>query len=380
MSIFSTDQLGARRRSALVHRVGWAVSATVTFALGALTLAGPALAAPASASPGSASNVNSIIATIPVPAVGTPEFTNVDPVRGVVWTAGPSAISEISESTNQVIQTYRLIDYPDAMTVDPQTGDVLLGNTNATLTILNGQTGAQKVVNVGTKNYFFARGVAVDPTTGLIYVTDTTLDTVSQPGFANSMITVVNEGTGKVVDQIFDPNCADQVTIDASTHTIYVANSNPGATFDQGSSVWVMDEANNRVHDTIYEPSGYPDAMALDPVSDRLFIPNIYDGPLTVINTRKDQVRAEVTLPGSGLEPYPVTADSSNGMVYVDNYGSTQVYVVDEKTDAVVDTITVPVTYGGLDVDPNRALLYQGSDLAAVNGSTSTVEAIKVAP
>jgi DNA-binding beta-propeller fold protein YncE len=357
------------------------VGTALTLTLGALALAGPAAAVPAP------SPVNSVVATIPLPTNSYPEFTNVDPVRGVVWTAGPYQISEISERTNTVVRTITLnssevsYGYPDAMTVDPATGNVLMGTTSESLLILNGETGKVTVVDgVGSSEQFFARGVAVDPATGNIYVTDTSLDTVSQAGFANSLITVVSERTGKVIDQIRDPNCADQVVIDPDTHTVYVANSNPDATFDKGSSVWVINEKTNKVVDSIYEPSGYPDSMAIDPASGELFIPNIYDGPLTVINTHTDTVTAEVHL-GDNVEPDGVAADPANGMVYVDNYGGTQVWVVDERTNTVVDTITVPVTYGYLGVDPSRAMLYQGSDLqAGDSGATSTVEAIKVAP
>ena len=379
LSTLSINTLRPARASALARQAARAAGTALTVMLGALTLAGPAAAAPAP------SPRNSLVATIPLPNNAYPEFTKVDPVRGVVWTAGPYEISEISESTNKVIRTIGLntadvsYGYPDAMTVDPATGNVLMGTTSESLLILNGTTGKITVVDgVGASEQFFARGVAVDPTTGNIYVTDTSLDTVSQAGFANSVITEVSEQTGKVIGQIHDPNCADQVVIDANTHTVYVANSNPGATFDKGSSVWVIDESTNKVLDSIYEPSGYPDSIALDPVSDELFIPNIYDGPMTVINTRTDTVTAEITLSGDQIEPDGVTADPATGMVYVDNYGGTQVYVVDEQTDKVVGTITVPVTYGYLDVDPARAMLYQGSDLQAVNGADSTVEAINV--
>jgi YVTN family beta-propeller protein len=381
MSSFSINRLAVRSKSALMRRAGWAASAAIALTLAALTLAGPAVAAPTSPSPANVAAVNTIIATIPLPANAYPEFLNVDPVRGAVWTTGPYTISEISEQTNRVIQTFNLTsgNYPSAMAVDPTTGDVLLGNTDGTLTILNPRSGAQTLVNVGNSDYFFARGVAVDPTTGLIYVTDTTLDTVSQSGFSNSQITVVNEHTGKVVDQIFDPNTATAATINPITHLVYVSNANPGGTFDQGSSIWVINELTNHVINTIDEPSGYPDAMALDLLTGRLFVTNYYNGPLTVINTFTNKVTDEITL-GSKVTPYGVTADSANGMVYVDNDGGTQVWVVNERTNAVVDTITVPVTYGQLDVDPLRGVLYQNSDLEAVNEPPSTVEAIRVAP
>jgi YVTN family beta-propeller protein len=370
-----------------VTRARRRVAALMTVALAVGVLAAPlsALADGAPANHGDP-KANSVIATIPLPTNSFPEFVQVDRVRGVVWTAGPYSISAIREDTKQVIRTITLnsptatvAHYPDAMTLDPRTGNVILGNTDPTLSIIDGRTGAIKVIDgVGSSTIFFARGVAVDPETGLIYVTNTKLASVKVPGFADSLITVVSERTGKVIDQIADPNGADAVVIDPFTHTVYVSNSNPDATFDKGSSVWVIDEKTNRVVDTIFEPSGYPNSMALDPIRGRLFITNLFNGPLTVINTRTRAVTAEVTL-GTQVEPYPVTVDPANGMVYVDSYGDTNVWVVDGKTNKIVDTITVPITYGGLDVDPIRGLLWQNSDLEAGGATTSSIEAIKVA-
>ena len=357
----------------ITRRASWAAGAAMALTLGAFTLAGPASAA------AKASTANTITAAIPLPGSAEPEFTAVDPVRAVAWTADPYNAYEISEHTNTVIRTIALTHYPDAMTVDPATSNVLLASTDGTLSILDPETGKiSDTTGIGTSTIDFARGVAVDPATGLIYVTLTSLETVSTPGFSNSLITVWSQPTGKVLKKMADPNGSYAVVINPLTHTVYVSNSNPGGTFDKGSTVWVINEWTNRVVDTIYEPSGYPDALAIDPLSGKLFIPNIYDGPLTVINTHTDQVTAEITL-GTDIEPYPVAVDPANGMVYVDNYGGTQVYVVSEKTNKLVDTITVPVTYGGIGVDPLRGVAYQGSDLVAGGGATSYVEAIKLA-
>jgi len=361
------------RRSTITHRASWAAGAAMALTLGAFALAGPAAAS------AKASTVNTVIATIPLPGSAEPEFTVVDPVRGVVWTADPYNAYEISEHTNTVIRTIALTHYPDAMTVDPATGNVLLASTDGTLSILHPGTGKiSDTTGIGTSTIDFARGVAVDPANGLIYVTLNSLESVSTPGFANSLITVLSERTGKILKEIADPNESDAVAINPLTHLVYVTNSNPGATFDEGSSVWVISERTNHVIDTITEPSGYPESIAIDPLSGKLFIPNIYDGPLTVINTRTDKVTAEITL-GTDVEPYPLAVDPANGTVYVDNYGGTQVYVVSEKTNKLVGTITVPVTYGGISVDPLRGVAYQSSDLVAGGGATSTVEEIKLA-
>ncbi len=98
----------------ITYRASWAAGAAMALTLGAFALAGPAAAS------AKASTVNTVIATIPLPDSAEPEFTVVDPVRGVVWTANPYNAYEISEHTNTVIRTIALTHYPDAMTVDPR--------------------------------------------------------------------------------------------------------------------------------------------------------------------------------------------------------------------------------------------------------------------
>ena len=216
----------------ITHRASWAAGAAMALTLGAFALAGPAAAS------AKASTVNTVIATIPLPDSAEPEFTVVDPVRGVVWTANPYNAYEISEHTNTVIRTIALTHYPDAMTVDPATGNVLLASTDGTLSILHPGTGKiSDTTGIGTSTIDFARGVAVDPANGLIYVTLNSLETVSTPGFPSSLITVLSERTGKILKEIADPNESDAVAINPLTHLVYVTNSNPGATFDEGSSV-----------------------------------------------------------------------------------------------------------------------------------------------
>src|ERR1700759_5636646 len=60
---------------------------------------------------------NPVIPTIPVP--NTPEFTSVDPGRGVVWMSGPTQAVELRESTHKIIRTVDLEAYPIAQTIDP---------------------------------------------------------------------------------------------------------------------------------------------------------------------------------------------------------------------------------------------------------------------
>src|ERR1700727_1408274 len=105
----SDGRAATGRRSS--HRAAWTVGTVVTLAA---AMSPVLLATPASAK--TAPVPNTVIATVPVP--NTPEFTSVDPGRGVVWMSGPSQAVEIRESTHKIIRTVNLDAPPAARTVD----------------------------------------------------------------------------------------------------------------------------------------------------------------------------------------------------------------------------------------------------------------------
>ena len=102
---------------------------------------GQALNPGPAASAGETPVPNTVIATIPVP--NTPEFTSVDPGRGVVWMSGPYQAAEIKESTHKIIRTVDLKAFPIAQTIDPVTGKLIQATTDGHVLLINEANGAQ---------------------------------------------------------------------------------------------------------------------------------------------------------------------------------------------------------------------------------------------
>jgi YVTN family beta-propeller protein len=330
-------------------------AATAITAAAALTLGGTAWAAPL------AKHVpNTVIATIS-DGIATPEFTSVDPARGVVWVAGPYQAAEIKESTRAIIRTVSLDSYPDTMTIDPLTGNLILGNTDGTVTLLKEATGAQTEIPVANPVNSFAEGIGVDIDTGNIYVTDE-----GAPDHGTT-ISVISQQTDSVTDAINDPREAEAVAVNPGTGTVYVSNLWTGDIIE--GSVWVIREKTNKVIATIPSVGDAPFTMTVDPVSGKLFAANYFQHSVAVINTRSDTVTGQINT-GSGNPDY-LAADPVNGMVYVNDFDSGNVWVISEKTSSVVATIPVPDAAGGIDVDPGRALVYASSDV----GSTAVIQA-----
>jgi DNA-binding beta-propeller fold protein YncE len=335
-----------------------------------------ALAAPASAAPllKPPSVSNTVLSTISLPII--PEFMSVDPLRGVAWATGltpafdPAAV-EINESTGSIIRTITMGsgDYPiGGTTIDPVTGNLIMGTTNGLVTLVNETTGATTEIPVANSLNQLAEGVGVDPVTGNIYVTDQ-----GAPKH-DTTVSVISERTDSVTDSIDVPTEAEAVAVDSLTGTVYVSTLvSPTDPSVLAGSVLVINERTNKVVDTIQNVGNLPFSMSLDPFRGELFVSNYFQGSLAVIGLATNAVTTQVTFP-KGFAADASAVDPVNGMVYVNDFDEGTESVVSEKTNALVATISVPDAAGGIAVDPIRGLVFAGSESPGA-GSLAVIRA-----
>lgn len=146
-------------------------------------------------------------------------------------------------------------------------------------------------------------GFAYDPSSGLLYVTD----------FDSSNVSVVNESTGVILENIPVGENPALATYVAASQDVYVADY--GAT-----NLTVISTVTNRVVAQI--PVGlYPFGLAYVPRHSTLFVSNQYSGNVSLINTTTNRVIGNVSL---GAASYPA------GLAY----------------DPVRDTVIVALEYG----------------------------------
>ena len=248
----------------------------------------------------------------------------------------------------------------DASTLDASDFDVSSGearNLRAMLQ-LNGTFGSSAA---GNRTFNLPQGVAVDGTSGRIYVADTSNETVqvfdsawnhvrNLPGAPSLHYGVaVDAATGYVyvVGQsgsirIFDPDgnpvntisggfldpfdTPSGVAVDGSTGYIYVADT-------YNDRISILDSARDRVgdfRDSFSRPSG----VAVDSSSGWMF----------VADTDNDRVRAYEPgrsrghdLPGPFNRPNGVAVDSSSGRIYVADTDNHRVRVFDPSLDPVAN-------------------------------------------
>jgi YVTN family beta-propeller protein len=249
--------------------------------------------------------------------------------------------------------------YPIGVAVDPATSEVYVTNngSNSVSVISAGSDTVTGTVTVGRSPC----GAAFDATNDSVYVTDTGDDTVSVIGAYNEVSTVP-VGSGPM-----------GVAVDPLTNTIYTANA-------EGNSVSVINGSTDKVTATV--PAGtYPQGIAVDPDTNTIYTANAAGNSVTVIDGYNNTVTATIPV-GSG--PDAVAADPATGFVYVANRTGNTVSVIDEATDAVTDTLPAGTDPTGVAADPDTFQVYVTNEgfpsLSVIDEATDAVTGAPTGP
>jgi YVTN family beta-propeller protein len=183
------------------------------------------------------------------------------------------------------------------------------------------------------------RGVAVNPTTDRIYVTDTGADRlVVTDGTSNEVLVSLPVGT-----------YPDAIAVDPGANRIYVANAGDG-------SLWILDGANHELISSVKVAEGPLLGMAVNQEAGRVYIVHaLVPGRhgLTVMDGQKGEVMA--TLAGDYSHPlgaaYAVAADEKTNRLYLAAEGELLV-INGESYDLIAVIPTGAIAYNfGLAVD-----------------------------
>ena len=123
-----------------------------------------------------------------------------------------------------------------------------------------------------------------------------------------------------------------------------------------------------------------PDAVAVDPVSQEVYVTNSLSHTVSAINEFTNTVDATIDV-GAGSYPDAVGVDpgTTDGTVYVGDLGNGTVSVIDEATNTVTATINAGTGPGAVGVDPATDTVYVanefGNTVSVIDGATNTVTA-----
>ncbi len=244
--------------------------------------------------------------------------------------------------------------YPTGVAVDPATDTVYVTNQNSgTVSVIDGSTDAETAtISVG----IWPGGIAVDPATDTVYVANYGSHTVSViDGSTDAVTATVSVGAGP-----------EGIAVDPVTDIVYVANHT-------STTVSVIDGSTDTVTSTI-SVSAKPDSVAVDPATDTAYAVNRNSGNVSVIDGSTNAVTG--TIP---VKTYPnsVAVDPTTDIVYVTNNTNNNVSVIDGSTNAATSTISVGSSPSGVAVDPATDTIYvanTGSNsVSVIDGSTNAV-------
>jgi YVTN family beta-propeller protein len=244
----------------------------------------------------------------------------------------------------------------DGVAVDPSTHAVYVSNIDSgTMSVIDGTTDTvTATIGVGDG----PTGVGVDPSTHTVYVANQ---------FSNS-VSVIDEATNTVTATIGVGLIPSGVGVDPSTHTVYVTDAH-------GNSVSVIDGATNALTATIGVGAG-PVGVGVDPSTHTVYVANESSGTVSVIDGATNAVTATI---GVSTSPVWVGVDPSTHAVYIGNYNNNNVSVIDGTTNTVTATIGVGSAVQGVGVDPSTHAIYAANSnsgtVSVIDGTTNTVTA-----
>ncbi len=217
-------------------------------------------------------------------------------------------------------------------------------------------------------------GIAYDEATGYVWVTQTRVNKVS----------VINPATNKIVwsSAEGDVNHPREVRIDPSSGKVFVSGSGGISVFDTTLHALVK-----KIEFT--DAKGESDIamnMHVDSADGKLYVPSLSAGTLKVINTKSYEVEKTIQLhkenAEAALNPSDVTIDKSLKEIYVSSQGdrkgaNSTITVYDLETGAYKKTIPFGTQALALASDEARDLLYVTDygtgNVGVVDARTGTV-------
>ncbi len=197
-----------------------------------------------------------------------------------------------------------------------------------------------------------ADGVAVDPSNGEVFVSNT--DLPCGGGICNPLsgnVSVISDATNTLVTSVNDRSFPGSAVFDNGTGEVFVANEN---------NVSVISATSNRLLTGI--PVGTsPSGLAYDYAQKEVFVANEGTGNVSVISDVSNTVVATIPV---GQGPVGVAYDPASGEVFVANSGSDDVSVISARSDVVVTSIPVGSTPWGVADDTSRADIFVANQVS----------------
>lgn len=181
--------------------------------------------------------------------------------------------------------------------------------------------------------------VAVDPVTGMAYVSNYDSDTVS----------VIDESTEKVVSTIPVGQAPEALAVNPTTDMIYVTDF-----FSQ--SVSVINGSTDKVTATIEDVGLNPNSIAVDAATDTVYVGIYMSSTVDVIDGATNTITTEISVPDANI--HDVVVDPTTDMVYASAYNLNYVAEISTTTNSMIGELTGLCGPNGLAIDTATNTLY----------------------
>ncbi len=254
------------------------------------------------------------------------------PINGYLYVAnqGAGTVSVIDAATGALAQTISVGSEPYGLAAVSVSGTtyVYVANTNSdTVSVINTSTNTvAATIAVGVKPYYVA---AVGTK---VYVTNG----------ASNTVTVINANTNTVSGTIAVG--AYPRGIKAHGTDLYVANYGD-SNYSGGNYISVIDSTTDTVTGTIITPGGSDGPRGVTVLGSKVYVANFRSNNVSVIDTNTNTVSATISV---GRGPRGVLGTGTT--LYVENFDDGTISVINTNTNTVTKTVDVGSSPAGMSI------------------------------
>jgi YVTN family beta-propeller protein len=291
-----------------------------------------------------------VVATIPVGS--SPDWVAVDRRTDLIYAvnAGSNTVSVIDGSTNAVIASDAVSNFPQAVTVDSTLNQIYVGafGSSDQLSIIAGKSNRVRSIPISKSGV--VTGIAADTANHSVYMCNPSNNLVVLDGKTEHVTTTINV-----------PNCGFGMAANAKTNLIYVGTFTPNVT--------VIDGSTNQIVNTFSIDLTGVVSVATDQRSNHLGIVDTNAGKLEVLDADTGALLGTV----SGLQkPFGVVFEPGARFALVTEESGNDMALVDTANYTIVSHTPVGTFPLAIDYDPATKLAY----VANYNSNTVTVISI----
>src|SRR3989442_9425106 len=252
---------------------------------------------------------------------------------------------------------------PSGVAVNPSTGRIYVANRgDGTISVINSAT--KTVVGTITVGDIPAE-LAVNPATNRLYLTYSD----------NNIPPVIDGSTGQVVGSIAIPQNGKAIAVTSLTNTIYLPGGGSSGSVP-ASTLFLVSGSNNTVLRTIGIGSG-PFSVAVNPNSNRVYVANFYDWTISVVDGSLKSAISTVPVNGA---PDGIAVNPGTNRLYVNDETHNALLVLDASTYAILAQVPVGSFPNAVDLNPKTNRVYvvnsAGGSVTIVDGNTNAVVSV----